>query len=69
MAGLTIMHRSEIRNITKTKMAGGKTETVKMEFLRSAAGYTRKDQIRNTEIREDLNIFKLNTCNTILKSG
>jgi hypothetical protein len=37
-----------------------------MEFLRSAEGYKRKNQIRKMPIREELNIFKLN--NIILKS-
>jgi hypothetical protein len=37
-----------------------------MTFLRSVAGYTRKRQIRNTKIREELNIFNLNA--KIIKS-
>jgi hypothetical protein len=37
-----------------------------MDFLRSMAGYTRKEQIRNTRIREELAIFNIN--NKILKS-
>jgi hypothetical protein len=34
-----------------------------MKFLRSVAGYTREDQIRNTNIRKQLNIFNLNAKN------
>jgi hypothetical protein len=41
-----------------------KIETAEIKL--SAAGYSRKDQIRNTKIREELNIFNLN--NKILKS-
>jgi hypothetical protein len=52
-----------IRNL---EYQGAKTETVKMEFLRSAGSYIRKDQIRNIKIREELNIFNLH--NKILKS-
>jgi hypothetical protein len=37
-----------------------------MKSLRSIAVYTRKDQIGNTKIREELKIFNLK--NTILKS-
>jgi hypothetical protein len=37
-----------------------------MKFLRSVAGNTGKDQIRNTKIREGLNIFNLD--DKILKS-
>jgi hypothetical protein len=37
-----------------------------MKVLSSAAGYTWKDQLRNTKIREELNIFNLN--DKIIKS-
>jgi hypothetical protein len=37
-----------------------------MKFLRSAEGYAREDNIRNTKIREELNIFNLNA--KIIKS-
>jgi hypothetical protein len=36
-----------------------KIETVEMTFLRSIECYTRKKQIINTKIREELNIFKI----------
>jgi hypothetical protein len=42
------------------KKQEAKTETAEMKFLRSVAGYIRKDQIENTKIREELNIFNLN---------
>jgi hypothetical protein len=35
-------------------------ETAEIKFCSSAAGYIRKDQMRNTKIREDLNVFNLN---------
>jgi hypothetical protein len=50
---------SEIWAITKEKWEA-KTEAAEMKFLRTVAGYTRKDQIRNTEISEELNIFNPN---------
>jgi hypothetical protein len=59
-------HRSEIWTITKQKQKRAKTETAELKCFRSVAGYARKDQIRNTTIKEDLNIFNLN--NTILKT-
>jgi hypothetical protein len=37
-----------------------------MKFLRSVAGYSRKGQMRNTKIREELNISNLNA--KIIKS-
>jgi hypothetical protein len=37
-----------------------------MKFLRSVAGDTRKDRIRNTKIKEELSIFNLN--DKIIKS-
>jgi hypothetical protein len=42
-----------------------KIETEKMKLL-SVAGYTKEDQIRNTDLRVKLNIFDLNK--EILKS-
>jgi hypothetical protein len=50
-----LTYGSEIWAITKKQE--GKIETAEMKFLRSVAGYTRKGQIRNTTIREELNIF------------
>jgi hypothetical protein len=37
-----------------------KIETAEMKFLRNVAGYTLKDQIRNTVIRNELKVFSLN---------
>jgi hypothetical protein len=34
--------------------------TAEIKFLRSVAGYSRENQIRNTKIREELNISNLN---------
>jgi hypothetical protein len=34
--------------------------TAEMKFLRSVAGYRKKDQIINTKIKEELNVFTLN---------
>jgi hypothetical protein len=47
--------RSEIWTVTKKHEA--KNETAEMKFLRSVAGYTRKDQIRNTAISEELHML------------
>jgi hypothetical protein len=49
-----------------TNKEDAKIETAEMKFLRSAAGYIRKDQIPNTKIMEELNIIILN--DRILKS-
>jgi hypothetical protein len=56
---LTQAYGSEIWTITKNRNCRDKS-------LRSVAGYTRKDQIRSTKIREELNMFNVN--NKILKS-
>jgi hypothetical protein len=48
---------SKIWAITKKKQEA-KSQPAEMKFL-TAADYTRKHQIRNTKIREELNIFKL----------
>jgi hypothetical protein len=45
---------------------GSKIETAEIKLLRSVAGSTRKDQIRNTKIKEEVNIFNLNA--KIIKS-
>jgi hypothetical protein len=37
-----------------------KTGTPKMKFLRKVAGYALEGQIRNTVIRDKLNIFNIN---------
>jgi hypothetical protein len=43
-----------------------KIGTAEMKSLRSVTGYTRKDQMRNTEIIKELNFFNLNA--KIIKS-
>jgi hypothetical protein len=45
----------------KAKVGGGgqKIEAAEIKFLWSVAGYTRKDQIGNTKIMKELNIFNL----------
>jgi hypothetical protein len=48
------------------KKQEAKFETAEMKFLRRVAGHTRKGQIRNTKIMEELNIF--NPYNKMLKS-
>jgi hypothetical protein len=58
-----LTYGSKIWTIIKKQEA--KIETVEMKFLRNEAGCTRKDQTRNTKIREELNIFNLS--NKILK--
>jgi hypothetical protein len=58
MAVPTLTYGFEIRTITKNQEAN--IETAEMTFLRSVAGYKRNGQIRNTKIREELNIFNLN---------
>jgi hypothetical protein len=60
----TLTYGSGIWTITKEQKQ--KVETAGMKFLRSVAGYRNKGQIRNTKIREELNIFNLN--DKILKS-
>jgi hypothetical protein len=50
----------------KKKQHKAKTETAEMKSLRSVASYTSYEQIRNTKIREELNIFNLNA--KIIKS-
>jgi hypothetical protein len=55
MAVPTLTYGSQIRNTTTTTTTNkgeAKIETAEMKFLRSVAGYTTNDQIRNTKIRE-----------------
>jgi hypothetical protein len=58
----TLINRSKIWTVTKKHKA--KIETAEIKFLKSAA---RKDQIRNTKIKEELNIFNLNAKNHKIK--
>lgn len=51
------IHESRMWTITTTT----KSETTEIKFLRSVAGYTRKDKLRNPNIREGLNIYDMNT--------
>jgi hypothetical protein len=60
----TLTCGSEMWTITDKQEA--KIETAEMKLLRSVASYIRKDQMRNTEIREELNIFNRNAI--IIKS-
>jgi hypothetical protein len=64
MAVNTLTYESEIWTITNDQET--KIVTAEMKFLMRVAGYTRKDQIRNTEIREEPSIFNLNA--KIIKS-
>jgi hypothetical protein len=45
-----------------------KLKQEKMKLLRNVAGYTRKDQTRNTTIREELNVLHLNAEIIIFRS-
>jgi hypothetical protein len=64
MAAHALTYGPKIWTLTKKQEA--KIETAEMKFLRSVAGYTRKDQIKDTKIKEELNISKLNA--KIIKS-
>jgi hypothetical protein len=43
-----------------TNKQEARTKIAEMKFLRSVAGYKRIEQIRNSKIWEELNIFNLN---------
>jgi hypothetical protein len=58
MAIPTLTYSSETWTLTKKQRQ--KIETAEMKFLRNVAGYTLKDQIRNTVIRNELKIFSVN---------
>jgi hypothetical protein len=45
------------------KKQEAKIESAETKFLRNVASYTREDPIRNTRIREELNILNLNNKN------
>jgi hypothetical protein len=49
---------SEIWTLTQKQEA--RIETAEMTFLKNVAGYKMTDQIRNSKIREKLNIFNSN---------
>jgi hypothetical protein len=67
MAGPTLTYESEIWTITTTTTKQeANIETAEMKFLRNVAGCAGKDQIGNTKIMEELNIFSPNS--KILKS-
>jgi hypothetical protein len=44
-------------SIKKERKQEANIETAEMKFLRNVGDYTEKDQIRNTNIREELNIL------------
>jgi hypothetical protein len=50
----TLTYGSEISTVKKQET---KIEIAEMKFLRSVAGYRRKDQMRNTKGREELNVL------------
>jgi hypothetical protein len=58
MAVPTLMYGSKIWTILKRQKK--QIVTAEIKFPRSVAGYTRKNQIRNTKIRGELNISNLN---------
>jgi CMP-2-keto-3-deoxyoctulosonic acid synthetase len=47
--------------VDNNKKTETKSETAEIKFSRSVVGYTRKDKIRNSKIKEGLNIYNLNT--------
>jgi hypothetical protein len=58
MAVPTLMYGSECWAMNTAEKRAA--EAAEMAFLRYIAGYTRKDQVRNKNIRQTLNIFNLN---------
>ena len=58
MAIPTLTYWSELWTLTKMQEAS--IETPEMQFLRSVIKYKRIGQKRNSRIREELNVFKLN---------
>jgi hypothetical protein len=54
----TAIYRSETWTVTKKIKT--RIQTAEIVSLRGAAGYTRADHLRNTEIREELKVFSLN---------
>jgi hypothetical protein len=60
MAVPVVTYGSEIWIINHQNNRNQNFETAEITFLWSAAGYTRRDQIRNTKIGEELNVFNLN---------
>jgi hypothetical protein len=62
MAVPALTHGSKMWTTTTTATTAtkqeAKIETAQMKLLKSVAGYIRKDQIRNTNIREELNMKK-----------
>jgi hypothetical protein len=52
-----VINKKKKKERKEKKRHEAKTETAKIQFLRSVAGYTRQGQMRNTKITEELNIF------------
>jgi hypothetical protein len=46
-------------NWTLNRVDRRKIENVEMKFLRRVAGYTLRDEVRNTTLREELQIFNI----------
>jgi hypothetical protein len=53
----SVLYDRECWTLTKQQLQ--QTESSEMRFLRSVAGYRRMDKERNTDIKQELNIFNL----------
>jgi hypothetical protein len=57
MAVPVLLHGCE--NWALNRVDRRKIETAEMKFLRRVAGYTVRDEVRNTTVREELQIFNI----------